>query len=273
MSRLRLVCVLAFVAAGRVMADEAGSLGLALKTLGYDEAIGARFSSNPIVVLMVGGTCTRFPQVTLAGRALVCDSVSPETTRLVEDATRRAAILVFTDEAQDAIKLAPVALDARLTVVSLTATHRSSAMLVSTDASGKLFLGQLAIQVLGARFPSSVLRLATIVPPLATMPEPLPEDADPPQPDANNEVPRYPEDARARGVEGVVVLRVGIGSNGRVSLVEPIKGEPQFVDAAVLAARTWRYVPAKLDGVPIAATIIVKVPFRIGRGASNFSEE
>lgn len=64
--------------------------------------------------------------------------------------------------------------------------------------------------------------------------------------------PKYPEEARVRGWEDVVVVRYIIGKNGRVREVTILQ-HPQrelFAQVATKAIRNWRFRPHKKDGVP-----------------------
>ena len=91
----------------------------------------------------------------------------------------------------------------------------------------------------------------------------MPEEAEPPEPDDGNMPPEYPEDMRVKGMQADVIMKIGVGEDGRVVSITVMRGEEPFVSAAVNAVRTWRYSPATLDGEPIAVFKIVRVPFRI----------
>lgn len=95
----------------------------------------------------------------------------------------------------------------------------------------------------------------------------LPEEATPPSESPDNRPPDYPEDARAAGKEGLVILKIVVTEQGTVGDIKVMKGDPPFVEAAVSRVKTWRYKAALLDGHPIAVFRIVKVPFRLGIGA------
>jgi len=91
----------------------------------------------------------------------------------------------------------------------------------------------------------------------------LPEDADPPTPAAENRVPSYPQEARAAGKMGMVVLKVVIRADGSVTQVEVLRGEEPFVSAAVQAVKTWKYAPARYKGQPITIYRIIQIPFKL----------
>jgi TonB family protein len=56
--------------------------------------------------------------------------------------------------------------------------------------------------------------------------------------------PEYPSDARARHIEGTVVLDTEIQANGQVGTVLVVSGDPLLSEAAIRAVKQWRYEPA-----------------------------
>ncbi|AKF83571.1 protein kinase [Myxococcus fulvus 124B02] len=91
----------------------------------------------------------------------------------------------------------------------------------------------------------------------------LPESAKPPVELAGNLQPEFPQQARAAGREGLVVLKLVVTERGEVRDVTVMRGEEPFVSAAMRAVSTWRYQPALLEGRPVSVYRIVKVPFRL----------
>jgi protein TonB len=91
----------------------------------------------------------------------------------------------------------------------------------------------------------------------------LPEDADPPLPAKSNQPPPYPQEARAAGKMGTVVLKVIILANGKVADVQVLRGEEPFVSAAVRAVKQWQYEPARYKGQPITVYRIIQIPFKL----------
>jgi protein TonB len=91
----------------------------------------------------------------------------------------------------------------------------------------------------------------------------LPEDAEPPLPTDGNLKPPYPQEARATGKMGTVVLKVVVLADGRVGDVQVMRGEEPFASAAVKAVKTWRYTPARYKGVPITVYRIIQIPFKL----------
>ena len=89
----------------------------------------------------------------------------------------------------------------------------------------------------------------------------------PPGTDAGhrNAPPDYPPESRRRGEEGVVRLALRVGSDGRVEAAEvsASSGFPRLDQAALEAARRWRFRPATQGGLPVAATLPTAVHFRL----------
>jgi TonB family protein len=78
--------------------------------------------------------------------------------------------------------------------------------------------------------------------------------------------PRYPEQAKAQGIEGVVVLNAVVQKDGTVGNVTLMSGaHPLLAAEAENAVRQWRYEPALLDGQPVEVVTTVEVDFRLQR--------
>lgn len=56
--------------------------------------------------------------------------------------------------------------------------------------------------------------------------------------------PKYPRELKQNAIGGVVRLSISINPNGSVAKISPIGGNPILVDAATLAVRQWKYLPA-----------------------------
>ena len=74
--------------------------------------------------------------------------------------------------------------------------------------------------------------------------------------------PFYSREARSKGIEGSVELRLRIGRTGQVIGVTPIHGPEELMSAAVAAVREWRYEPTFLDGDPAETQADVTMVFR-----------
>jgi TonB family protein len=72
--------------------------------------------------------------------------------------------------------------------------------------------------------------------------------------------PIYPEAARVAGVQGVVILGVKTGEQGRVADTIVLRSIPLLDQAAIDAVRQWVYEPFLKDGkaVPVVFTVTVR---------------
>jgi len=78
-----------------------------------------------------------------------------------------------------------------------------------------------------------------------------------------NMPPVYPEIARIRGYEGVVLIAAEILSNGRVgeARISKSSGYSILDQAALEAIKPWRFEPAKKSGRPFTMWVEVPVKF------------
>ena len=67
----------------------------------------------------------------------------------------------------------------------------------------------------------------------------------------NRVAPAYPQAAKAAGISGGVAVEVVIDEEGKVEKATAISGPEALRDAAVEAARQWRWNPTTLDGTPV----------------------
>jgi large conductance mechanosensitive channel len=75
--------------------------------------------------------------------------------------------------------------------------------------------------------------------------------------------PAYPVEAKARGIQGNVILRVIVGKGGTVKEVHLVRGSPSLVEAAITAVWHWRYEPFVLNGSAVEVETQVTVRFRL----------
>jgi TonB family protein len=73
--------------------------------------------------------------------------------------------------------------------------------------------------------------------------------------------PVYPPDARAAGVQGVVILEAVIDETGSVSSARVLRSIPLLDQAALDALRQWQFTPTLLNGVPVSVTMTVTINF------------
>ena len=78
-------------------------------------------------------------------------------------------------------------------------------------------------------------------------------------------LPGYPGAARRAGREGVVTVRVLVGTDGTPAsvTVRQTSGHEDFDNAAVQAVKKWRFSPARRGGQPVASFHDIKIRFRL----------
>ncbi|QRO02971.1 energy transducer TonB [Archangium violaceum] len=78
--------------------------------------------------------------------------------------------------------------------------------------------------------------------------------------------PHYPRRARSEGIEGVVLVRIIIGTDGRVETehTRVIRSVPELDAAAISAVNRWRFSPALgRQGRPVRVVIDVPLQFSL----------
>jgi periplasmic protein TonB len=76
--------------------------------------------------------------------------------------------------------------------------------------------------------------------------------------------PEYSEEARKAKYQGVVVLWLIVGPDGRPRDIKVSRQLGMGLDQkAIEAVRMWRFEPATKDGKPVAVQINVEVNFRL----------
>jgi protein TonB len=81
----------------------------------------------------------------------------------------------------------------------------------------------------------------------------------------DNPKPIYPHEAKEKGYEGEVVLRVEVLANGRVGQIEIKKSSShELLDrSALTAVKQWRFTPAKKGDVAISLWVNIPVKFQL----------
>jgi TonB family protein len=75
--------------------------------------------------------------------------------------------------------------------------------------------------------------------------------------------PRYPQNALAMHLQGVVQLEAMIDKEGKIANMKVLKGDAVLARAAMEAVRQWRYKPYYLDGVPVDIETQITVNFKL----------
>ena len=82
---------------------------------------------------------------------------------------------------------------------------------------------------------------------------------------AENPKPIYPQEARRKGYEGEVILKVEVLSNGRVGQVEVKKSSGyELLDRSALATvKQWKFVPAKKGEAQVPLWVNIPIKFQL----------
>jgi TonB family protein len=86
------------------------------------------------------------------------------------------------------------------------------------------------------------------------------------RPDLNAfRMPDYPPLSRKLNESGTVQLVFIVEKDGTIThlAVGRSSDVPRLDNAALEAARSWRYLPAKIDGLPLAMPVSIALPFRL----------
>ena len=75
--------------------------------------------------------------------------------------------------------------------------------------------------------------------------------------------PKYPKEARERGIDGEVLLQATIDTKGHVVNLKAIQGDPILVEPSIDAVRQWKYRPYLLKGEPVEVETMIKIQFHM----------
>ena len=76
-------------------------------------------------------------------------------------------------------------------------------------------------------------------------------------------MPKYPEEAKANRIQGIVILEIVVATDGTVLGTEIKRSVPELDDAAVSAVNEWVYTPTLLNGEPVELIMTVTVNFTL----------
>lgn len=81
--------------------------------------------------------------------------------------------------------------------------------------------------------------------------------------------PVYPKEAKAKGMQGTVVLTATIAADGTVKDIKVESGNQFLRQAAVDAVSQWRYAPYRVEGVAVDVKSNISVNFSMGLGGPS----
>lgn len=76
-------------------------------------------------------------------------------------------------------------------------------------------------------------------------------------------MPKYPQEALRERVEGTVVLKILVNSYGEIEEIQVLNSIPYLDEAAMAAARQFKFTPARQGNKPVKAWINVPVSFKL----------
>ena len=80
----------------------------------------------------------------------------------------------------------------------------------------------------------------------------------------------YSDEARERGIEGIVTIGARVEADGRVSTARVIRGLGAGLDQnAIVALRQWRFRPGTHAGAPAAMDVEIDIEFTLRNDAVN----
>jgi protein TonB len=85
-------------------------------------------------------------------------------------------------------------------------------------------------------------------------------DVKPPQ-KTRDVKPAYPQYAVDHRTQGVVIMDVTIGTDGKVKDEKVVRGLPYLTDAAFACVRAWEFKPTMVDGHPVQVIMTIPINF------------
>lgn len=73
----------------------------------------------------------------------------------------------------------------------------------------------------------------------------------------------YPPTARAAHIEGTVLIKEVVGTDGSVLQAQIVSGHPMLAREALLSASKWKYQPVVRDGSPVEVATTVTIAFKL----------
>jgi protein TonB len=77
--------------------------------------------------------------------------------------------------------------------------------------------------------------------------------------------PIYPDEAKRKGIQGLVVLAATIDREGSIANLQLVSGPPELAPTAMETVKKWRYRPYLLMGIPVEVETQILVNFTLSR--------
>lgn len=76
--------------------------------------------------------------------------------------------------------------------------------------------------------------------------------------------PKYPEEARKKGIEGTVFVKMLVSEKGEVKNAQVIQTDAEVLNqASIEAAMKWRFTPGGKNGKPVSTWIVLPFKFKL----------
>jgi TonB family protein len=76
-------------------------------------------------------------------------------------------------------------------------------------------------------------------------------------------LPVYPQDAKAEGMQGAVILHAIIATDGSIRDLYLNEGQCLLTQSAMNAVKQWRYAPTTLNGNPVEVDTTIQVIYTL----------
>ena len=77
--------------------------------------------------------------------------------------------------------------------------------------------------------------------------------------------PKYPNHAKAKRIEGVVILTAIIDKQGHISNLHVVSGPGVLAEEALSAVKQWEYQPYRIKGEAVECETTITVTFALDR--------
>jgi TonB family protein len=75
--------------------------------------------------------------------------------------------------------------------------------------------------------------------------------------------PRYPDEAKQKGIQGVVRLHIVVNRSGSVKSLDVMAGDPILAKAAMEGVRKWKFEPTYVSGKAVEVDSAVEINFQL----------
>ncbi len=82
--------------------------------------------------------------------------------------------------------------------------------------------------------------------------------------------PGYPSQAKAKRVEGNVIVEALVSTSGEILSIQSVSGPPALIEASSEAAKRWRFTPTTVNQAFVEAH--VKITFKFAHGFNQQKE-